>query len=138
MKEVMHYISDDGMQFNTREEALKADEINRRVQLADHLPKLMRPVGSRERIHIGTDCFDKTKHNIVMLCRELWPDESVFQHDPKVIHPRSYAIRFIDEMVPKCIKNIWYRLARIEDGYEYDQMYFAINPDKFIGETIEI
>ena len=62
-----------------------------------------------------------------MLCRELWPNEPVFQHQPDEIHPMSYAARFLSEAAhgDPIWRHLWFRFACMDGTYEYEQIYWA-------------
>jgi len=123
------YVADDGSRWDSAEDAVKRDILDRKVrEIEASFPKP--PDDSNERIKVGPDTAE-AKRAVVELCRALYPNEAVFKHPPEEIHPFSYAGRFLSE-VGGPLNRVWWRFSCIgEDGYMYQQPFYASNPHKF-------
>ncbi|SFH98690.1 hypothetical protein [Planctomicrobium piriforme] len=135
MKTITLYEAADGSRFSTEEECRTYDKLDVSVFNA------MAPLGEKPSITHG--CWiqrDKTacqsaKSAMLVLIRQAYPNESVFKYPDADIHPMGYAGRFLSECRFKCFDAAWSRLCCINwDNYrEYDQAYFAMNPEKAIA-----
>lgn len=127
MKAVIRYIAADGSEWLTEDKALERDALSARCQaLHDRLG----PVVKRGRRQVDPANVAAVKRDTVQLCRVVHPNEAVFQHPAADIHPMSYAGRFLNE-VGGPLDKLWYRFCCINGEWEYEQPFFAINPDKF-------
>ena len=130
MQAVTKFQAIDGAIFDTAREAAARDALETR--LAELEAPLGPRVGYGERKRHAFDVYRAFRTGLVMLARELHPREAIFQHDPMSIHPFSFAGRFLDDAGPLPLNRRWARLMCItDDGTEYEQPYFALNPGKF-------
>lgn len=131
VKAITLYEANDGSRFASQAECLAYESEAKRIADA------MAPLGDGEiayrtfRQHDSDSCLS-ARRGLVMICRELWPEESVFRFDPDVIHPCSYAGRFIDDAASTALRRAWGRLMRInwENFREYCQPYYAAHPNE--------
>lgn len=134
MKAVTIYEASDGQRFNDPEKCQQYEVLIVSVAAA------MAPLGKSPDLGHGCSvqhdrmaCLS-AKRGLVELARTLYPPEKwpVFQHDADEIHPWGGAGRVLTDGAPECLSMAWNRLMRINwDNYrEYDQPYFAMNPDK--------
>ena len=133
MKAVTVYEAADGSRWNTPEACMRRDQDILEVAKA-MLPLGNHPsLGSHEYIQrSGAVCL-QVKRDLIEIAKRSYPpkDYPVFQNDPDAIHPMSGAGRIItDSDGPLC--RAWGRLGCInwENFREYQQPFFALNPDK--------
>jgi hypothetical protein len=133
MKEMTIFVADDGTRFDTAKAAIDYERLCVRCReleamLGPH------PQDSGERIkHPRLAAYRKA---VIALCRELFPREPIFQHDAATIHHFSYAGRFLSEQAPRPVNHLWHRLMCVgDDGYEYEQPFFALHPDEFVKQV---
>lgn len=134
MKVLTKYQAADGTLFDHRDDAEDRD------RLCDRVAELQRvlaphPDDSHQRVH--QPHVEAYRTALVLLCRELFPREPVFQHEPSEIHPMSYAGRFLSEAAPAVVNTAWFRLmcTDLATGFEYEQPFFALNTDKWQAEN---
>jgi hypothetical protein len=79
-----------------------------------------------------------TKRSLIDIARTLWDAETypVLAHDADEIHPMSGLGRIIDDGGPRYLQRAWQRMICIDwNTYrEYEQPFFALNPEKAAGE----
>lgn len=127
MKQLTKYQANDGTLFDSLADAVLRDRLmSRCATIARHLPEP--PRDSHERVEHNVAQLSAYRREVVELCRELYPGESVFEHAPEEIHPMSYAGRFLSEAAPRCVNDLWWRLSCCNGVFEYEQPYFAMNP----------
>ena len=131
MKSITKFQASDGALFDTESEARARDALQ--IRLAE----IEQPLGPRversglRRIH-KVVVFQGLKRSLMAICRELYPKDAVFQADPLSVHPFSYAGRLVCDGGPTILAQAWNRLMCItEDGVEYEQPYFALNPERW-------
>ncbi len=129
MKPITVFVADDGTRFNTADAAIAHERLCVRCREIEALLG-PHPTDSGERIkHPRLAAY---REAVVTLCCELFPRESVFTHPAAAIHPFSYAARFLSDAAPSPVSHLWYRLMCVgDDGYEYEQPFFALHPDEF-------
>lgn len=140
MKEVTRYQSNDGKIW---EDAMNAQKRDNQIELTKIA---MKPLdtgsldinnsNSRGYIIHKMENIRTTKKSLIELSKsnlpEGWLENSSVT--PMDIHP-SYFARFIDNDGP--LSRAWSRMCCIDDeGKEYGQMFYAINPDKADGGCI--
>ena len=132
-KALIKYQAADGCLFDDQESAERRDKLCARLrELEDFLGP--RVNGANLRRKHSPQTLRTFRERLVNICRELFPTEAVFKHDAQEIHPMSFAGRFIDDAGPRVLGMTWQRLACIDaDGFEYEQPFFALNPDKWAG-----
>lgn len=126
------WVADDGTRFIDKDLCALYESFCRRCDDA------MSTLGERPQLGHGEwyqhDRRDvaTAKTRLVLLARDEWPNESVWQHKPEDIHPMGIAGRIASEGSNPRFSNAWGRLMCINfDNFrEYDQPYFALNPDK--------
>ncbi len=128
MKIITKYVSTDGVEWSDAASATIRDELNAEVMAIE--ATLGRPPECGKRTCIDAAAWVKAKLAVVEICRRLWPGEKVFQHAAADIHPMSYAGRFLDD-VGGPVRRVWHRFMCANGDFEYDQPFFAMNPDKF-------
>ncbi len=128
MKVVTKYVATDGSEWNEKASCEMRDELDAQVRALESRLPAKPECGKRSRIDPAA--VAKVKEYVVLLCRQLWPNESVFKHAPADIHPMSYAGRFLDDARGP-ISRIWYRFSCMNGEWEYDQPFYALNPEKF-------
>ncbi len=127
MEAILKYRATDGSEWTTQQECVTRDQLDAQVRA---LETEIGPGVDRGRRKIDPVLVARVKADVVALCREKWPNEAVFQHDPAEIHPMSYAGRFLDDAGGP-IRRIWWRFACTNGEWEYEQPYFALHPEKF-------
>jgi hypothetical protein len=133
MKSVTVYESADGSRWNTPEACKKREwDI---VLVAEAMLPLgeQRSLESHEYIqHRGEVCL-RVKRTLIEIAKNSYPpkDYPIFQNDADAIHPCSGAGRIITDSDGP-LARAWCRLMTInwENFREYQQCYFAMNPDK--------
>lgn len=136
VRAITRYVSFDNVEWNTSQEATSRDLLITWMKPFDALlgPK----VESSTRRRIDPAMLIKVKTAVVEKCRQLYPGERIFKHDPMEIHPGSYAGRFLSD-VGGPLNEIWWRFSCIDaNGWMYDQPFFANNPSEFSGKSIEL
>jgi hypothetical protein len=134
MQTITKYKAEDGALFDTAMDAERRDVLVRRCQEIDALLPSV-DVGYNERFTHSPVALDHYRTALIELCRELYPDQEIFKHPAASIHPMSFAGRFLDDVAPQCVRVLWFRLACINDVFEYEQPYFALNPDKWTSKA---
>lgn len=134
MRIITKYEANDGALFDEPAKAGQRDALISRCNVINlMLPEP--PERSSQRVLHDKKALIEFRRAVVMLCREMFPKDTCFQHPPQDIHPLSYyAGRLVSEAGPACLNRLWYRLCCMDGGYEYQQPFYAINPDKFEGE----
>lgn len=129
MKEIIVYESTDGSRWDLKAKAIQRDDLNYRVKAIEQwLPKIP---SEGKRVSVNIELVRKAKREVVELCREQFPSERIFKHEPaEDIHPLSYAGRFLDD-VGGPLDRVWRWFAFERDGWLYSQPFYAMNPDKF-------
>jgi hypothetical protein len=133
MKAVTVYEAADGSRWNT------PDACMRRDQDILEVAKAMLPLGQERSLESheyiqrsGAVCL-QVKRDLIEIAKKSYPpkDYPVFQNDPDAIHPWSNAGRVISD-TDGPLSTAWRRLMLInwENFREYQQPYFALNPDK--------
>lgn len=125
MKAVLKYVSTDGAEWDTAEEATARDLLDGIVRDLEALLQ-PHPDGPGERVRQPR--ADGVKQAVVVICRQLYPSQSIFREE--IVHPMSYAGRFLSD-VGGPLGRIWWRFCCMHEGWEYQQPYYALNPDKF-------
>lgn len=129
MKAVTLYESTDGVKWKDPLEAIKRDELDAEIRALERaLPPI--PSESGRRIKLDEEIVSATKEKVIEICRRLWPTERVFQNPARIIHPMSFAGRFLSEQETP-VYRIWHWFMCERDGYLYQQPFFALNPEKF-------
>ena len=147
MKSKTVFIADDGMRYDTKAEA----QVNE--SLTTKIARAIAPLGPRPR---DPKCeFDNgggyLPHDpaVVLACRvdvvkilkvgplkqdlDLCGEPHMHQGLPlEQYHPMGWLGRVIDDSdLPRAVKDAWYRFQCIDDqGREWGQVYFALNPTK--------
>lgn len=132
---ITKYRAGDGSEWDTADDAEKRDRLNSEVASIEAMLGAGINSPDRRRQH-NASVLSGAKQMTVLLCRREFPDQSVFQHEPSEIHPMSFAGRFLDDNGGP-LRRVWWRFQCIdEEGREYEQPYYAINPHRWTGETI--
>jgi hypothetical protein len=129
VKQIIVYESTDGSRWDHKYQAMQRDTLNTRVEAIERaLPKIP---SEGKRVAVNIELVRAAKREVVQLCREQFPDERIFKHEPSEdIHPLSYAGRFLD-YVGGPLDRVWRWFAFERDGWLYSQPFYAMNPDKF-------
>jgi hypothetical protein len=123
------YVASDGSEWDDENRAIARDNLDNAVRAVEAtLPEP--PTDSGVRLAVDPDVFKRAKTEVVELCRIMFPNEAIFQHDPMDIHPFSYAGRFLDD-VGGPLRRVWYRFMCYRDGWMYQQPFYALNPHEF-------
>lgn len=128
MKTITKYQATDGSEWLNMVDCARRDLLDMKVKT---LESELGPAVKEGRRKIDPAVFARVKTDTVDICRKEWPTEPVFQHDAAEIHPMSYAGRFLSE-VGGPLNRLWWRFSCINGEWEYEQPYYALNPDKFI------
>ncbi len=132
MKTLTKYQATDGVLCDTAADAERRDALCARVAAME---AILDPHPDDANQRTLQPRLADYRAALVVLCRELFPTEAIFQHEPESIHPMSYAGRFIDDAAPRVIGKAWWRLSCCHDGYEYQQPFFALHPDEWEKQT---
>ena len=133
MKTIHMYEAADGSRWNTPEACMQREHAILAVAQA------MLPLGEERNLashefiqRSGAVCL-QVKRALIEIAKKDYPpkDYPIFQHDADAIHPTSGAGRIITDSDGP-LARAWCRLMRInwENFREYQQPYFALNPDK--------
>lgn len=129
MKILTVYESTDGSRWDKREDAEKRDALNHAVTMIEMcLPAI--PNDCDTRIAVDPTARDLAKKALVELCRIEHPEQDIFKHDPLIIHPMSFAGRFLNE-VGGPLDRAWRWFCCERDGWLYQQPFYALNPGSF-------
>lgn len=133
MKERTVFVTDDGREFQSRSQAEKHQKLLERLQQIETLPPRRRDIAHGKWIQHPVEQYRKWRMALVKMTKEYFPD-TYPDADPMEIHPHSYMGRVVDDSGPDPLRKQWQRLAcTTDDGREFDQPYFALNPDKAEG-----
>lgn len=129
MKEIRTFESTDGTRWANASDAYRRDRLDERVRVIEAmLPHV--PSNPDDRIAVSERTVRQAKHDVVLLCREYWPTEKVFQDDPATVNIWGWGGRFISE-VGGPVNRLWFTLSCMaeEDGrwFLYQQPFFALN-----------
>jgi hypothetical protein len=134
MQAVTIYQASDGQRFDSEQ---KCREYEALVGIIVGVMSTLRPASglqSGEFVQQDRAQCLTVKRRLVEVARTMYDPKSypVFAHDADEIHPMSGAGRILTDGAPECLSRAWCRLMRINwDSYrEYDQPFFAMNPDK--------
>lgn len=150
MKTVTKYQANDGTQFDTAEAAEKRDKD---LVVIDEITRAClksTPTDCNWDGYIqqhGPAVMDY-KRVLMRMAKERGvyggspgPDEktfSIWDRPVEEVHARGIAGRFLDDSGQNHIYRAWHRLACMDGRFrEYNQPYFAINPDKATGGEIK-
>lgn len=132
METITKYRATDGSEWASAADCAGRDLLDLKVKT---LEQELGPGVSRGRRKVDPALVAKVKADVVAICREKWPNEAIFKYEAAKIHPMSYAGRFLSE-VGGPLNRLWYRFSCINGEWEYEQPFYAINPDKFVeGEA---
>lgn len=136
MKQIAIYECSDGTRFDDATKAESYESICRRVRDAMGPLSPFRDGYQQYRQLSKQEC-DAAKAQIVAICRELWPQQPVFQHPADKIHPASFAGRWIDDCRYPCLKKAWFvfQCVNWESYRQYDQPFYALNEWEAAGFT---
>lgn len=129
MKAITIYEASDGTRFDSADLCARYEIVIGQVApITSRMPK--HDLGYGECVQLDKEQCNQYKSDLVDLCRELFPNESVFKHDAEKIHPSSYAGRFLSECSYPCLYTAWHRCMCInwENYCQYNRPYFANNP----------
>lgn len=138
MKTIARFVADDGREFKTAEACGEYESQCREIaDLADTLMLKPRPEGTDFAngggfIPQSPVQMMEFKRGLVEIAKRLYPETEVFRHEPvEDTHPMSSAGRALSDGHHKPLYSAWYRLmCTDEQGREWGQPYFALNPDK--------
>lgn len=142
MKRIVKYQADDGTEWPEAEAAQKRDQLIADVRDATAGVLKPRPEISHFRGYVRQDPARVLQYKAALLRlahREL--PNLVTEADaanPAGMHNNSIIIRYLDDCgrEAKPIAQAWWRLQCIdEEGREWEQPYYALNPGK--GEQVE-
>ena len=139
MKEVIRYVSEDGSEFDTKEECLAMDELIREINKA---------MSSLVTLDVGVSFLngDGYIQQDVERYHKTWNalcevTDDYFRDILK--RPLGYDIpfmstKFIDECSPKALRCAWRRFERIDPRTfrEYGQLYFKNHPETAKGTCL--
>lgn len=133
MKQVMVFQAPDGARFDDPDKCREHEALLAEVEAAVAPLGPDRPVhGAVYRQRDRAACLQAKRNLLAIVRRKFSPATfPVLQHPDDDIHPMSSVGRIIDDTGgPLC--KAWNRLMRINwDNFrEYEQPYFALNPDK--------
>lgn len=129
MKVLTRYQATDGSEWDDIEKCQQRDALDAEIRA---LEERLGPRVLDGRQAVNTKTVAEVKAAVVAIAHRLWPKEAVFQKDAASIHPMSFAVRFLDDNGGP-VRRIWNRFMCTNGDWEYDQPYFALNPDKFRG-----
>lgn len=137
MKQITIYQASDGHRFDDERSCRDYEQLCERVKAAmapmGPTPKLD---GDHFHLHSPQD-YIAAKTAIVEICREIWPTERIFQYEPMMIHPHSYAGRFLDDCASRPIRDAWYRFEKTNERTfrEFEQPYYALQEQRKMDEA---
>lgn len=121
MKRITIFEATDGSRWDSVEQCIERDRLDKRVRDIEatipEVPKVASVCVHRHAMLVA-------KRKVVVMCRELYPDHSVFQHDADEIHPMSGAGRILDDCGGP-LSRIWYLFMCWHDDRIYNQPYYA-------------
>lgn len=132
MQPVTMYASNDGRLFKTEQQCRDHEALGERCQDA-----LLATLGDRPELKHGRwkqhtqQAVMRARYALVQIAKEVWPNEEVWKRDITNLHPWGIAGRIAtDSNSP--FARAWGRLMCINfDNFrEYDQPYFALNPQE--------
>lgn len=131
MKTITKYVATDGSEWTSMTDCGKRDLLDMKVKT---LEKELGPSVGRGRRKIDVAAYARVKADTVAICRDEFPREPVFKHEPSEIHPMSYAGRFLSE-VGGPLNRLWWRFSCVNGEWEYEQPFFALHPEQFREES---
>lgn len=140
MKTKTYYVADDGSEYESEPAAKRHNRllVQIRAALVPLGPKIKDRAsefanGHGYRQHDLADVM-KAKEAFIAICKRQVPDK-VWDAPVRDIHPMGFAGRLLDDSSPTLYAS-WHRFMCIDDqGREWGQPYFALNPEK--GEQKE-
>jgi hypothetical protein len=136
---VTRFKTADGTEFANESDAIEHEALSLRCERA-----LESTIGKRRKI----DCKHYVQHDIKIalqakrlmleiICEKHGDAYPVLKTDADQVHPRSFVGRLADD-IGGPIGKAWGRLCCIDfdNGREYEQPFFALNPDK--APTVEM
>ena len=133
MRAITKFVSIDGAEFDTQRAAEDRDALVLRCR---EIAAMIGPHPYRSGERVKHPKLDEYRAAVVGLYRDLFPRAAIFQQPAKEIHPFSFAGRFLYDCAPRPVSDLWHRLMCVgDDGYEYEQPFFALNPDKFKADA---
>lgn len=132
VQEIHKFKSTDGSEWPDYDSAAQRDTLCLEVDFAMNLLPKVDVDGPRFFQHDKANALEAKRRLFKLACREhLSGYPKLLAADPDQVHPYSSVGRILDDCGGP-IADAWARLMRInfENGREYEQPYFAMNPNE--------
>lgn len=135
MKQVIKYISFDGVQFDSEIKCLDHESY---VQSAKNIMSILKPVPNDDGFYNGHSFVSHwsedvigARRKLIVLCAEITGDPTIKHLLDHRFLTRTYATRMLSEVLTPSIYKMWCRFENMDEHWrEWGQQYFAINPDE--------
>ena len=148
MKAIIKYQANDGSEWESEDKALEREDLL--IMIEDITKACLKPT-PRDGNWVGyvqqhPAAVLDYKHTLMRIAKQegvygkCAGCECIWDADPKGIrHSGGIANRYIDDGGSEPLRRAWQRLSCMDENYrEYNQPYYAINPDKCEGGEVSV
>ena len=136
IKEIIHYVTDDGSEFDNYKDAQEYEAL---YEKCEKIMSQLKPYVERKAVRQDIGTVKKAYKEFMELCAETMPSfKDIFLKTADGIAHPSHAERVIGDYDFKCLCEADFRFmcTNMDSGIEYEQPYYVNHQNEWKGEIL--